>query len=128
MVTRDNMLVLPVVESGIQLLEGKVVNLLAKLEALDIEGAIQRIGDAAEAGKVALENSEEVLTEAFPFHRPRGRASHATTGRRNSLSAFSVVWRATAATSLPDRSARNVATWRTKAGSFRRPRFGAGAR
>ncbi|MDA0767937.1 MAG: MlaD family protein [Verrucomicrobia bacterium] len=63
-VMKDNMVVLPTVESGIQLLEGKVVNLLAKLEALDVEGLLTKIGDAAQAGKVALENSEEVLKEA----------------------------------------------------------------
>ena len=63
-VMKDNMVVLPTVESGIQLLEGKVVNLLAKLEALDVEGLLTKMGDAAEAGKVAMENSEEVLKEA----------------------------------------------------------------
>ena len=63
-VMRNEMIVLPTVESGIQLLEGKVVSLLAKLEAIDIEGALAKIGDAAVAGKEALENSEKVLKEA----------------------------------------------------------------
>jgi paraquat-inducible protein B len=63
-VVRNGTLVLPTVESGIQLLEGKIVNLLTKLEELDVESALAKIAGAAEAGKVALENSEEVLAEA----------------------------------------------------------------
>lgn len=63
-VMKDRMLVLPTVESGIQLLEDKVVSLLDKLEALDVEGTLARIAEAAEAGTKALENSGEVLAEA----------------------------------------------------------------
>lgn len=59
-----DMIVLPTVESGIQLLEGKMVALLNKLENLDVEGVLAKIGEAAEEGRGALQRSEAVLEEA----------------------------------------------------------------